>query len=114
MRRMAWVSLFCLVGLVILVSLKFLAPAAKTASAKIPDSHEIGDELPLAFKTDKLPEIGSEPYTEKSTIQTVKIQPSPSEEFSKVVAAKRVRPVYARMRHTRHAGPYRTKRMSKR
>lgn len=101
MRRTIWLSLFCLVGLAILASVRALSPFAVKDVPKIPDNFDDEGAAPLALKTDKLVDNEDELRSDKVTIKSVKIfvRPPTPEEATPGVSKKRWRPAYGRMRH---------------
>lgn len=77
MRRTVWFSLFCMIGLALLVSVRALAPFAAKTTSKTPDSFAV-EEAPLAVKSDRLVVADDEPAPDKATVKTVKVAPPPS------------------------------------
>lgn len=104
MPRTVWFSLICLIGIVGLISVKPLLPLVFKKPVKVIERYGDDDELPLAFKTDKLPENADEIEPRKIPIQTLKIAPdaAASKEDVKPAAKEKWRPTYARMRGARH------------
>jgi hypothetical protein len=104
MRRTIWFSLFCLVGIALLASVRALTPFAGRNEPKIPDSFDVEDASPLAPKTDKLVDSEREFQPDKVTVKTVKIfvQPPTPEDTSSGITKERWRPTYARLRGRMH------------
>jgi hypothetical protein len=107
MRRTIWFSLFCLVGLTVLASVRALSPFAAKDAPKIPDWFEDEGIASLA-KADKLVNNEDELRPGKVTVKTVKIfvQPPAPEEPDPGVSKKRWRPAYAKMRSRAHHAIY--------
>jgi hypothetical protein len=100
MRRTVWFSLFCMIGLALLVSVRALSPFAGKATPKTPDSFA-AEDTPFAIKSDRLVAADDEIVPDKVTIKTVKIAFPPSaakQEISPVAAKKS----YASMRGRAH------------
>ena len=107
-RRTVWFSLFCLIGLALLISVRALSPFAGKATPKTPDSFE--DASPLAVKSDRLPAVGDEVVPDKATIKTVKVvfpAPAAKEDAGLVASQKSWRPSYASMRGRHHHATHR-------
>jgi hypothetical protein len=106
-RRTVWFSLFCLIALTLLVSVKALAPFAGKATPKTPDSFVAEDISPLAVKSDRLLAAGDEIVPEKTAIKTVKvIFPPPALKENAGPAAPQ-RSAYASMRGRSHKATHR-------
>jgi hypothetical protein len=105
-RRTVWFSLFCLVGLALLVSVQALSPFAGKATPKTPDSFDAEDTSPLAIKSDRLLAVDDEVVPNKAAaIKTVKVAfPSSTakEDAGLVAPQKSWRPTYASMRGRAH------------
>ena len=101
MRRTVWFSLFCMIGLALLVSVRALSPFAGKGTPKTPESFEAEDATPLATKSDRLVAVDDETVPDKATVKTVKVAfpPSAAKEEIRLVAAKKS---YARMRGRAH------------
>ena len=109
-RRTVWFSLFYLVGLALLVSVRALSPFAGKATPKIPDSFETEDASPLAVKSDRLIAVDDEVLPDKTTIKTVKVAfppPAAKEDAGLVAPQKSWRPSYASMRGRHHHAAHR-------
>jgi hypothetical protein len=72
MRRTVWFSLFCMIGLALLVSVRALSPFAGKATPKTPDSFATED-TPLAIKSDRLVAADDEIVPDRATVKTVKV-----------------------------------------
>ena len=106
MRRTVWFSLFCMIGLALLVSVRALAPFAGKGTPKTPDSFATDDVPPLAIKSDRLVAADDEIVPDKATVKTVKIAfpPSTAKEDPGLVAPRKS---YASMRgHAHHHRHY--------
>jgi hypothetical protein len=103
MRRTIWFSLFCLIGIAVLASVRALSPFGSKDVPKIPDWFEDEGIATLA-KADKLVDNEDELRPDKVTVKTVKIfvQPPTPEETDPGVSKKHWRPAYARMRDRTH------------
>ena len=113
MRRTVWFSLFCMIGLALLVSVRALSPFAGKATPKTSDSFATED-TPLAVKSDRLVAADDEIVPDKATVKTVKVAlpPSAAKEGISLVAAQKS---YASMRgrahhHRQHKKRHRHKR----
>jgi len=108
MRRTIWFSLICLIGLVGLISVRSLGILGSKNPVKISDDYESDHELPLAIKTDKLPDNEVPVQSDKVAVQTVKIVPEPPvSEVAPEVSKERGSSAYARLRTHRHRGGHR-------
>ncbi len=114
MRRTVWFSLFCMIGLALLVSVRALAPFAGKGTPKTPDSFAADDVPPLAIKSDRLVAADDEILPDKATVKTVKVTfpPSVAKENAGLAAAQKS---YASMRgrahhHRQHKKRYRHRR----
>ena len=113
MRRTVWFSLFCMVGLALLVSVRALSPLAGKLTPKTPDSFAAEETMPLAVKSDRLVGADDEMAPDKATVKTVKVAfpPPAAREGSGLVAAQKTwRPTYASMRGRAHANRHYKKR----
>lgn len=100
-RRTVWFSLFCMIGLALLVSVRALSPFAGKATPKTPDSFATED-TPPAVKSDRLVAADDEIVPDKATVKTVKIAfpPAAAKEDPGLVAPRKS---YASMRgHAHH------------
>ena len=100
MRRTVWFSLFCMIGLALLVSVRSLSQFAGKATPKTPDSLATED-TPVAIKSDRLVAADDEIVPDKATVKTVKIAfpPSAAKQEIRLVAAQKS---YASMRGRAH------------
>lgn len=106
-RRTVWFSLFCLIALTLLVSVKALSPFAGRATPKTPDSFVAEDTSPLAVKSDRLPAAGDETVPEKIAIKTVKVVFPPPALKENASSATPQRSAYASMRSRSHKAAHR-------
>ena len=97
MRRTIWLSLFCLVGLAILASVRALSLFAVKDVPKIPDNFDHEGAAPLALKTDKLVDNEEELRSDKVTIKSIKI-------FVRPPTLKKRLPVFQRSAGVRPTG----------
>ena len=97
-RRTVWFSLFCLIALTLLVSVKALSPFAGKVTPKTPDSFVAEDTAPLAVKSDRLPAAGDEIVPEKTAIKTVKVTFPPPAAKEAASSSAPQRTAYASMR----------------
>ena len=114
MRRTVWFSLFCMIGLALLVSVRALSPFAGKLTPKTPDSFAEEYTTPLAVKSDRLVGADNEIAPDKATVKTVKVTfpPSVAKENAGLAAAQKS---YASMRgrahhHRQHKKRYRHRR----
>jgi len=107
-RRTVWFSLFCLIGLALLVSVRALAPFAGKAAPKTPDSFDAEDTSSLAIKSDRLVAVGDDVFPDKATIKTVKVlfASSAAKEAAGLVAPRKSS-AYASMRGRAHHATHR-------
>ena len=106
-RRTVWFSLFCLIALTLLVSVKALSPFAGKATSKTPDSFVAEDTAPPAVKSDRLIAAGDDIVPDKTTVKTVKvIFPPPALQESASPATPQ-RSAYASMRGRGHKATHR-------
>jgi len=113
MRRTVWFSLFCMIGLALLVSVRALSPLAGKLTPKTPDSFAEENKTPLAVKSDRLVGADNEIAPDKATVKTVKVAfppPAASKDAGLVAAQKKWRPTYASMRGRAHANRHYKKR----
>ncbi len=106
-RRTVWFSLFCLIGLALLVSVRALAPFAGKATPKTPDSFNAEDTSPLAVKSDRLVAVGDEVVPDKTTIKTVKVLFPPSAAKEAAGSGAPQQSAYASMRGRAHHATHR-------
>ena len=106
-RRTVWFSLFCLIALTLLVSVKALSPFAGKATPKTPDSFVAEDTSPPAVKSDRLVAAGDEIVPEKTAIKTVKVIFPPPALQETASSAKPQRSAYASMRRSSHKATHR-------
>lgn len=115
MRRTVWFSLFCMVGLALLVSVRALAPFAGRLTHKIPDSFAAEEDVtPLAIKSDRLVAADDGIAPDKATVKIVKVTlppPAAREEVSLAAAKKSYASLRGRAHHHRH---YKKKRRHRR
>jgi hypothetical protein len=108
MRRTVWFSLFCLVGVAVLASVRALSPIAANDVTKITDSFDFEDATPPARKTDRLVAAEDELPPDKVTIKTVKVvvpRSPATEEIGSGVSRKRSS--YASVRGRKHHATHR-------
>jgi hypothetical protein len=104
MRRTVWFSVFCMIGLALLVSGRALAPFAGKVASKTPDSFA-AEGLPLAVKSDRLVAADDDVVPDKATVKTVKVAFPPSaarEEINLAAAKKSYASMRGRAHHHRH------------
>ena len=106
-RRTVWFSLFCLIALTLLVSVKALSPFAGRATPKTPDSFVAEDTSLPAVKSDRLPAAGDEIVPEKTAIKTVKVVFPPPALKENASPAAPQRSAYASMRSRSHKATHR-------
>jgi hypothetical protein len=104
-RRTVWFSLFCLVGLALLVSVRALSPFAGKATPKTPDSFDAQDTSALAIKSDRLVAVDDVP--DKATVKTVKVTFPPPAAKDEAGSAVPQRSAYASMRGRNHHATHR-------